>query len=99
MGSSRPPSRRLPRATSGANRLLVILVVALSLGPLAAPGAARERISINADWRFQKGDDDDRPAAALGTTAAADTPPLCRRDAGVARGPVGRQLRHAVRHP
>jgi beta-galactosidase len=58
------------RTISGVGRLAVIFV-ALSLAPPAATGAAprqaraaapartsslRERISINADWRFQKGD-------------------------------------------
>jgi beta-galactosidase len=40
----------------------VVLLVALGLGPLAAQAAPppapspRERVSLNADWRFQKGD-------------------------------------------
>lgn len=38
------------------DRMAVALVLTSSLGPLAATSSARERLSINADWRFQRGD-------------------------------------------
>jgi len=38
------------------HRVAFVLVVTSSLGLPAAQVAARERLSINADWRFQKGD-------------------------------------------
>ena len=38
------------------DRMAVALVLTSSLGPLAATSSARERLSLNAGWRFQKGD-------------------------------------------
>jgi hypothetical protein len=36
--------------------ILAFVVLALNASPVCAQKPARERLSLNADWRFQKGD-------------------------------------------
>ena len=81
-----------PGRALAVDRFAVVLVVASSLGPVAARASQpspRERISINDDWRFQKGDPpgntvsliyDVRPEVQdVGTTARADAEAACGR--------------------